>query len=157
MSFTNLERQLLEALQHDADISISELSDKLHQSKSTLWRAIKKLEDSGVIDRRVVLLNARKVNLPLTVYVSVRTNQHNDTWSRQFRDIVEGIPEILEVHRMSGDLDYLIKAAVTDMDDYDRVYQQLIRANLFDVSSSFVMETIKATTALPLNHLTSKA
>lgn len=154
MSFSHLERQILEALQYDADISLAELSDRLHQSKSTLWRAIKKFESSGVIDRKVVLLNARKVNLPLTVYVSIRTNQHNDAWSRQFRAVVEGIPEILEVHRMSGDLDYLIKAAVKDMDDYDRVYQQLIKANLSDVSSSFVMETIKATTALPLGHLT---
>jgi Lrp/AsnC family transcriptional regulator len=107
----------------------------------------------GIIEKRVTLLNQRKLGLPLTVYVSVRTNQHNAQWSVRFKEVVESIPEVMEVHRMSGDLDYLIKAVVRDIDGYDRVYQALIKADLFDVSSSFVMETMKATTELPLSAL----
>ncbi|TBW48731.1 Lrp/AsnC family transcriptional regulator [Marinobacter halodurans] len=151
------DRQLLEWLQRDAGLSVGELADKVGMSKSACWRRIQKLESSGVIDRRVTLLDPEKLNLPLTVYISIRTNQHNDQWSKRFREVLADIPEILEVHRMSGDLDYLIKAVVTDMPGYDRLYRQIIRANLSDVSASFVMETMKHTTALPLTHLPPEA
>ncbi|MEQ5834923.1 Lrp/AsnC family transcriptional regulator [Marinobacter sp. NFXS9] len=147
------DRQLLEWLQGDAGLSVGDLAEKVGMSKSACWRRIQKLEQSGVIRQRVTLLDPEKLNLPLTVYISIRTNQHNDQWSEQFREVLADIPEILEVHRMSGDLDYLIKAVVTDMPGYDRLYRQIIRANLSDVSASFVMETMKHTTALPLTHL----
>ncbi|WP_203141463.1 Lrp/AsnC family transcriptional regulator [Marinobacter mangrovi] len=147
------DRQLLEWLQGDAGLSVGDLAEKVGMSKSACWRRIQKLEESGVIRQRVTLLDPEKLNLPLTVYISIRTNQHNDQWSEQFREVLADIPEILEVHRMSGDLDYLIKAVVTDMPGYDRLYRQIIRANLSDVSASFVMETMKHTTALPLTHL----
>ncbi|MDG0978700.1 MAG: Lrp/AsnC family transcriptional regulator [Halieaceae bacterium] len=153
VKYSRHEKNLLHLLQRDASLSLQELSEQLNQSKSSVWRNIKKLEDQGVIKKRTTLLDARKLNLPLTVYVSVRTNQHNAQWSENFRKVVEQIPEIIEVHRMSGDLDYFIKALVSDIDGYDRVYQRLIRADLFDVSSSFVMETMKSTTELPLSHL----
>jgi len=153
IKYSRFEKNLLQLLQRDASLSLQDLSERLNQSKSSVWRTIKKLEDQGVIKKRTTLLDARKLNLPLTVYVSVRTNQHNAQWSDNFRAVVEQIPEITEVHRMSGDLDYLIKALVSDIDGYDRVYQKLIRADLFDVSSSFVMETMKSTTELPLDHL----
>lgn len=151
--YSRQEKNLLQLLQRDASLSLQDLSEQLNQSKSSIWRNIKKFEDQGIIKKRTTLLDARKLNLPLTVYVSIRTNQHNAQWSENFRTVVEQIPEIIEVHRMSGDLDYLIKALVSDIDGYDRVYQKLIRADLFDVSSSFVMETIKSTTELPLTHL----
>ena len=106
-----------------------------------------------VIRARVTLLDPAAVNLGLTVYVAIRTNQHNDDWSRRFSEVLAEIPEVLEAYRMSGDLDYLLKAVVSDMAGYDRLYKQLIRADLFDVSSSFVMETFKHTTALPLSHV----
>jgi Lrp/AsnC family transcriptional regulator len=153
VKYSRQEKNLLHLLQRDASLSLQDLSEQLNQSKSSVWRNIKKLEDQGVIKKRTTLLDARKLNLPLTVYVSIRTNQHNAQWSENFREVIEQIPEIIEVHRMSGDLDYLIKALVSDIDGYDRVYQKLIRADLFDVSSSFVMETIKSTTELPLTHL----
>jgi Lrp/AsnC family transcriptional regulator len=153
IKYSRFEKNLLQLLQRDASLSLQDLSERLNQSKSSVWRTVKKLEDQGVIKKRTTLLDARKLNLPLTVYVSVRTNQHNAQWSDNFRAVVEQIPEITEVHRMSGDLDYLIKALVSDIDGYDRVYQKLIRADLFDVSSSFVMETMKSTTELPLDHL----
>ncbi len=151
--YSRFEKNLLQLIQRDASLSLQDLAERLNQSKSSVWRTIKKLEDHGVITKRTTLLDARKLNLPLTVYVSIRTNQHNAQWSANFRTIVDQIPEIIEVHRMSGDLDYLIKALVSDIDGYDRVYQKLIRADLFDVSSSFVMETMKSTTELPLTHL----
>ncbi|GAB2879643.1 Lrp/AsnC family transcriptional regulator [Microbulbifer echini] len=146
------DRQILELLQQDATLSVGEIADRVGLSKSACWRRIQKMEEEGVIAERVTLLNPHKLNLPLTVYISIRTNQHNDQWATQFNTLVQGIAEILEVHRMSGDLDYLIKAVVTDMPGYDRLYKALIKADLFDVSSSFVMETMKQTTRLPLTY-----
>ncbi|SEA35224.1 Lrp/AsnC family transcriptional regulator [Microbulbifer marinus] len=147
------DRQILELLQRDATLSVGDIAERVGLSKSACWRRIHKLEEDGVIRERVTLLNQDQVNLPLTVYIAIRTNQHNDQWAAQFSQVVQGIAEILEVHRMSGDLDYLIKAVVTDMPGYDRLYKELIKADLFDVSSSFVMETMKQTTQLPLNYI----
>ncbi|BBM00529.1 Lrp/AsnC family transcriptional regulator [Microbulbifer sp. GL-2] len=146
------DRQILELLQRDATLSVGDIAERVGLSKSACWRRIHKLEEDGVIADRVTLLDQHKLNLPLTVYISIRTNQHNDQWATQFTELVQGVAEILEVHRMSGDLDYLIKAVVTDMPGYDRLYKELIKADLFDVSSSFVMETMKQTTCLPLTY-----
>jgi len=114
---------------------------------------LQKLEEEGVIRGRVALLNPEKVNLPLTAYISVKTNQHNDQWARKFQNVAQAIPGLLEAYRMSGDLDYLIKVVVEDMAGYDRLYKELIAADLFGVSSSFVMETLKYTTQLPLDRV----
>lgn len=114
------------------------------------FEAAEKLQGEGVIRRQVTLLNASALDLSLTVFISIRTNQHNEKWAKQFRAVVREIPGILEVYRMGGELDYLIKAVVKDMPDYDKLYQQLIQANLFDVTSNFVMEEIKQTTELPI-------
>ena len=119
-------------------------------SKSACWRRLQKLTADGVIKKQVAILDEQKLNLPLTVYISIRTNEHNDNWASQFQEVTKNISGILEVHRMSGDLDYLLKAVVEDMQGYDKLYKQLIKAELFDVSSSFVMETMKQTTELPL-------
>ena len=89
----------------------------------------------------------------MAVFISVRTNKHNDEWVQQFKAVLSSLPQILEVYRMSGDLDYLLKAVVTDMPDYDKLYKQLIKADIFDVSSSFVMEELKYQTQLPLDHV----
>ena len=147
------DRAVLELLQGDAGLSVAEVAERVGTSKSACWRRIQKLEQAGVIRGRVVLLNQERVNLPLTAYISLRTNQHNDGWAEKFRQTVQNMAGVLEVYRMSGDLDYLIKAVVTDMKGYDRLYKQLIKADLFDVSSSFVMETMKQTTRLPLNYI----
>jgi len=148
-----LDRQdivILSIIQRDASQSVGELADTVGMSKSACWRRLQKLESQGVIKQRVALLDANALNLSLTVYISVRTNQHNDEWAATFQRATELIPGVLEVYRMSGDLDYLIKAVVADMPDYDRLYKQLIKADIYDVSSSFVMETLKHTTCLPL-------
>lgn len=153
MTFDRQDHEILRWLQQDAGLSVGEVAERVGMSKSACWRRIQKLEQAGVIKQRVTLLNPDRINLPLTVYISIRTNQHNDQWAENFREVLADIPEVLEVYRMSGDLDYLVKAVVTDMPDYDRLYKKLIRADLFDVSSSFVMETMKQTTELPLSHL----
>ncbi|WP_439106591.1 Lrp/AsnC family transcriptional regulator [Congregibacter sp.] len=142
---------LLTRLQKDASVSVGDLADQVGVSKSACWRRIQKLEESGVIRGRVTLLDPVALGLTLTVFVSVRTNQHNLEWATQFREVVEEIPGVMEVHRLGGDVDYLIKAVVPDMPGYDALYQQLIKADLFDVTASFVMETIKQTSELPLN------
>jgi len=145
-----IDRKILQHLQADASLSVGELANIVDTSKSACWRRIQKLQDSGVIKQQVTLLDPASLGLSLTVFISIRTNQHNEKWATEFRNVVEGIPGIMEVYRMGGDLDYLLKAVVPDMPGYDRLYQQLIKADLFDVSAGFVMEEIKHTTVLPV-------
>jgi Lrp/AsnC family transcriptional regulator len=144
------DKLILSRLQGDAALSVGDLAEIAGISKSACWRRIKKLEAEGVVNKRVTLLNASAIDLSLTVFISIRTNQHNEKWADQFREVVQDIPGILEVYRMGGEVDYLIKAVVKDMPDYDKLYQQLLRANLSDVTSNFVMEEIKHTTELPI-------
>ncbi len=144
---------ILEQIQRDASLSAGELAEKVGISKSACWRRVQRLTEDGVIKSRVAILDPEKINLSLTVYISIRTNEHNDKWANKFQQVTQKIAGVLEVHRMSGDLDYLVKAVVADMKGYDDLYKQLIKADLFDVSSSFVMETMKQTTELPLDRL----
>tara|TARA_R110002110_G_scaffold330339_1_gene541608 strand:+ start:30234 stop:30737 length:504 start_codon:yes stop_codon:yes gene_type:complete len=144
------DRQLLRYLQADAGLSVGDLADKVAISKSACWRRIQKLQESGTIRKRVTLLEPSALQLSLTVFIAIRTNQHNAAWARKFREVVDETPGILEVYRMGGEVDYLIKAVVKDMPDYDRLYQQLIKADLADVTSNFVMEEIKHSTELPI-------
>jgi len=145
-----LDRKLLRALQRDSAEPISDLAERCGLSRSACSRRIARLAKAGVIERSVALLSQSKLGLGLTVFIAIKTNQHNAAWSSQFRRVIEQLPGILEVHRLGGDIDYLVKAVVPDMPGYDALYQQLIRADLFDVSASFVMETMKHTTELPL-------
>ncbi|MAB27263.1 MAG: transcriptional regulator [Alteromonadaceae bacterium] len=145
-----LDRKLLRALQRDSAEPISDLAERCGLSRSACSRRIARLAEAGVIERSVTLLSQSKLGLGLTVFIAIKTNQHNAAWSSQFRRVVEQLPGILEVHRLGGDIDYLVKAVVPDMPGYDALYQQLIKADLFDVSASFVMETMKHTTELPL-------
>ena len=111
------------------------------------------MEDSGVIQQRVTIIDPEQLGLDLTCFIFVKTNQHTSEWSEKFHATVDDITEVIEVYRMSGDVDYLIKAIVQDMKDYDRLYQSLIKAELFDVSAGFVMETMKHSHAIPLPDL----
>ena len=130
------------------------LADQVGLSTNACWRRIKRLEEAGIIRARVALLDERSLGLKLTVFVSVKTAEHNDDWLQTFAEGISGIPEVVEFYRMSGDIDYLLKVVVQDIDDYDRVYKKLIAvAPLHDVSSSFAMERIKSSTAVPLDHL----
>lgn len=142
---------ILSALQGDATLSIAQLAEKIGLSSTPCWKRVKRLEEEGHIESRVTLVNRRKVGLPVTVFVSVRTGDHDEKWLKNFAAAVIALPEVLEFHRMSGDVDYLLKVVTTDIDGYDRFYKKLIKAaRLSGVSSAFSMEQIKYSTALPL-------
>jgi Lrp/AsnC family transcriptional regulator, cysteine-sensing transcriptional activator len=144
------DRTILAHMQRDATLSVADLAELANVSKSACWRRIQKLEGNGTIRRRVTLLDPAALGLSLTVFIAVKTNQHNQQWAENFKAVTESIPGVLEVYRMGGDVDYMIKALVKDMPGYDALYQELIKADLFDVSASFVMEELKQTTELPL-------
>ena len=150
ISMDKFDRAILSRLQANAALSVGDLAEIVGISKSACWRRIQKLEKEGIIQDRVTLLDATALGLSLTVFISIKTNQHNAKWAKQFKAVVEGIPGILEAYRMGGEADYLLKAIVKDMPDYDRLYKELIKVDLFDVTSGFVMEEIKHTTELPL-------
>ena len=148
------DRAILQALQDDATLTVAELSERIGLSKSACWRRIQLLEDAGIIGARVTLLNQEKLGLNLTVFSAIRTHEHTADWFARFHKMVSAMDNVMEVHRLSGDIDYLIRAVVPDMRSYDEMYKEMIaRIDLYDVSSSFSMERIKYTTALPLEHL----
>ena len=149
-----LDAKILELLQEDGGLSAAEIADRIGLSKAPCWRRIQKLQADGVIRRTVALLDARALNVGTTVFVTLKTGNHSDAWFQRFVRAVHDIPEVTEIHRMSGDVDYLIRIVVPDIDAYDVVYKRLISAVEFqDVSASFALETIKSTTALPLCYL----
>lgn len=151
MEIDQTDRRILRYLQTDCDISLDALGAQVNLSRNACWRRIKLLNEAGIITGKVALLDAQMIGLPLSVFIQVRTDQHDSNWSAKFARATKAIPEIQGVYRMSGDLDYLIRARVADMKDYDRLYQKLTASvPLADVSASFVMEEIKETTALPL-------
>ncbi|KHA52482.1 Transcriptional regulator, AsnC family [Sulfitobacter geojensis] len=146
-----IDRRILLELQRDAAQSLDAIGETVGLSRNACWRRIGALEKAGVIKGRVTLLDAAALGLKLTVFIQLRTSSHTPDWLRSFSTATKSMPEIMGVYRMSGDLDYLIRAQVTDMAGYDRLYQRLIaKVPLSDVSASFVMEEIKETTALPL-------
>ena len=145
------DREILRALQIDADQSIESLAERVNLSRNACWRRVKQLEAAGVIKGRVALVDAEAVDLGLTVMVLVRTNEHAADWADKFRKAANAMPEITGAYRMSGDLDYVLRVCVRDVKSYDAFYQRLTtRLRLSDISASFVMEEIKDTTALPL-------
>jgi|SRR6056297_2179507 Lrp/AsnC family transcriptional regulator len=145
------DRRILHALQRDAGRSLEDLGAEIGLSRNACWRRIKAMEDRGVIRRRVVLVDPDAVGLGLMVFIQLRAPQHSANWLTQFARAVDTMPEILGVYRMTGDLDYLIRAQVASVADYDRLYQRLIqKVELRDVAASFVMEELKDQTALPV-------
>lgn len=145
------DRRLLAELQLDATLTVDQLSERLGLSRNACWRRVKLLEEQGIITGRVALVDAEKVGLGLSVFVIIRTSNHDPDWLRRFREAVVSLPEITGVYRMSGDLDYVLRARVADVKSYDRLYQRLIaKVPLSDVSASFVMEEIKETTVVPV-------
>ncbi len=149
-----LDAKILDLLQKDAGLTAAEIADRIGLSKAPCWRRIQKLEEEGVIRGKVALLEPRALNVGTTVFVTLKTGNHSEPWFERFVRAVRDIPEVTEIHRMSGDVDYLIRIVVPDIDAYDVVYKRLISAVEFqDVSASFVLETIKSTTALPLCYL----
>ncbi|WP_443019542.1 Lrp/AsnC family transcriptional regulator [Sphingomonas adhaesiva] len=147
-----IDRRILAILQEDATVPIADIGERAGVSQTACWKRIKRLERDGVIARRVAVLDRDRLGLGVTVIVAVRTAQHSDEWLQMFAEGVSRIPEVVEFYRMSGDIDYLLKIVARDIADYDRIYRKLTKvAPLHDVSSSFAMQEIKSTTALPLD------
>ena len=148
-----IDKKILDCLQTDAALPVGDIAELVGLSATPCWRRIRNLEKAGIIQRRVALLDPEKLNLGITVFVALKTSQHNYEWLENFADAVSGIDEVVEFYRMSGDTDYLLRIVVPDIAGYDAVYKRLIQAaDLSDVSSSFAMERIKYTTALPLDY-----
>lgn len=145
------DRRILRLLQSDAELSLESIAEKVSVSVNTCWRRIKRLEEAGVLARRVALVDPEKVGLAQTVFVAIRTREHSAAWLDRFATAIRSIPEVIEFYRMAGDVDYLVKVQVGNVADYDRVYKSLIsRIDLADVSATFAMECLKNTTELPL-------
>ena len=149
MQFDDTDRKILRLIQVDATLPLEEIARHIGSTKSPVWNRIKKLKAAGVIDREVAILNGDSIGLTETFFIAIRTDQHTSDWLGRFTEIVNEMPEILECHRLAGDVDYIMKIRVASTRDYDLFYKRFIgRINLFNVTSSLSMEVIKETTAL---------
>ena len=148
-----IDQKILSELQQDGTLSVAQIAERVGLSTSPCWRRIQNLEATGVITKRVALLDPDKLNIGVTVFVRIKTNQHTFDWLENFAREINKIDEVVEFYRMSGDIDYLLRVVVPDIEGFDAVYKRLISiADLADVSSNFAMEKIKYTTKLPLNY-----
>ena len=149
-----IDRKILSLLQADATLSLADMAERVNLSPTPCWRRVQRMERDGVIRGRVALLDAAKLNVGVTVFVRLKTDRHDKEWLDDFATRIAAIPEVVEIYRMSGDIDYILKVVVPDIAAYDVVYKRMIAAVAFaDVSSNFAMECIKDTTALPLDYL----
>ncbi len=150
----HIDRKIIEILQVDCDLPLGNLAAQVGLSTTPCWRRVQKLEADGVIRKRVALMDPGALNVGVTVFVAVKTREHTASWLEKFAAAVNRMPEVVEFYRMSGDIDYLLRVVVPDIKGYDAFYKELIETiDLTDVSSSFAMEQIKYTTALPLGYL----
>ena len=146
-----IDRLILMQLQHNAAQPVADIARKVGLSVTPCWRRIQRMEENGIIRKRVALLDSKAIGVAMSVFVAVRTDQHNADWLKNFAGMVADMPEVVEFYRMSGEVDYLLRVVVPNMAAYDSFYRKLIaHVQLTDVSSSFAMEEIKYTTALPL-------
>ncbi|MGC1260163.1 MAG: Lrp/AsnC family transcriptional regulator [Jannaschia helgolandensis] len=145
------DRRILRQLQTDTTPSLDALAERVSLSRHACWRRIRRLEEAGVIRERVAHLDAARLGLGLSVLILIRVGAHDPSWLAKFQTVVAAMPEIQGAHRMTGELDYVLRVRVRDVADYDRFYKALIsRVQMADISASFVMEDIKDTTALPI-------
>lgn len=150
--------KILNLLQRDATMPLAAISAQVGLSSTPCWRRIQKLEEAGVIRRRVALLDREALNAGVTVFVAIRTQQHNARWLKDFARAVTGFPEVVDCYRMAGDIDYLLRLVLPDIAAYDSFYKRLIaKIELSDVTSMFAMEQIKSTTELPLSFVKTSA
>ncbi|KPB00953.1 Lrp/AsnC family transcriptional regulator [Ahrensia marina] len=149
-----LDRKILKLVQEDATASVADIAKAVGLSTTPCWRRIQKLEDEGVIRKRVALLDPVAVNARVTVFVSIRTNSHSIEWLKRFSEVISDFPEVVEFYRMSGEIDYLLRVVVPDIEAFDAFYKRLIsKIEIRDVSSTFAMEQIKYTTEMPLDYM----
>lgn len=143
--------KILALLQEDATMTVAEISARVHLSQTPCWRRIQRLEESGVIQRRVAIVDPEAIGFGLPVFVEVQAADHSGEWLARFTELVAEMPEILEVHRMAGEIDYLLRVAVRDTDEYDQFYRRLIERLPFKkIVSRFTLERVKSTTAYPI-------
>lgn len=148
-----IDARILDLLQHNGELTAAEIAERIGLSKTPCWRRIAHLKAIGVIRQTVALLDPKSLNLGTTIFVTVRTGDHSAAWFERFMKVVQDIPEVLEICRMSGEMDYWMHIVVPNADAYDEVYKKLIGAvDFLDINASFVLETIKSTTALPLSY-----
>jgi len=146
-----IDKKILAALQEDASLSVAEVGQRVGLSSTPCWKRIQKLEAEGVISGRVALVDPDKIGLGINVFVSVETGDHSQEWLDRFAKLVSAMPEVMEFYRMAGDVDYMLRVIVADMQSYDAFYKRLIAAvPLKNVTSRFAMEKIKSTTVLPI-------
>jgi len=147
-----IDRRLLALLQEDCTLSLQALADAVNLTTTPCWKRLKRLEDEGILLGRVALLDAEKLGLGLTAFVLIKTQHHSSEWYCRFVTEVTQMPEVLGFWRMAGEYDYLLRVQVADMKRYDDFYKRLVNSvpGLTDVTSSFAMEQIKYTTALPV-------
>jgi len=154
MIMDSFDKKILHLLQQDCTVAISSIAEQVGLSTSPCWRRIQAMEHAGIITGRVALADPAKLNLGLTVFVMIKTSKHNPQWLEKFSEVADDFSEIVEFYRMSGQVDYLLKVVVPDMKAFDNFYKHLItRADFSDISSSFSMEEIKYTTALPVTYI----
>ena len=146
-----IDRRILGVLQQDASLSVAEIGHRVGLSSTPCWKRIQRLEADGVIEKRVAVVDQDKVGLGVTVFVSIETGDHSETWLKTFAEQVGAMPEVMEFYRMAGDVDYMLRVVVPDIHGYGVFYKRLIAAvPLKNVTSRFAMEKIKSTTALPI-------
>lgn len=149
-----LDKKILSILQTDATISVAEIGKRVGLSTTPCWRRIQKMEEDGVIKARVAMLDPEGVNVPVTAFVAITTNEHSDDWLKRFAELISEFPEVVEFYRMAGQIDYLLRVVVPDIASYDAFYKKLIsKIKISDVSTTFAMEQIKYTTELPLSYI----
>ena len=146
-----MDRKILAALQEDASQSLDEIARRVGSSKTPVWNRIRRMKEAGVILRTTALLDAEALGLEACFFVLVRTSEHEADWQRRFLDVLRRRPEVLEAHRLAGDIDYILKVRVRNARAYDTFYQALIsEVRIYNVTALLSMEEIKATTVLPL-------
>ena len=146
-----IDRKILAVLQDDASLSVAEIGSRVGLSSTPCWKRIQRLEADGVIQKRVALVDQDKIGLKITVFVSIETDDHSQAWLASFAEMVGAMPEVMEFYRMAGDVDYMLRVVVPDIQGYDAFYKRLIAAvPLKNVTSRFAMEKIKSTTVLPI-------
>ncbi|GEC14960.1 Lrp/AsnC family transcriptional regulator [Nitrobacter winogradskyi] len=151
-----IDRKILTVLQEDASLSVAEIGDRVGLSSTPCWKRIQRLEADGIILRRVALVDQNKIGLGISVFVSVESGDHSDVWLKKFADAISAMPEVMELYRMAGDVDYMLRVVVADMASYDLFYKKLISSvALKNVTSRFAMEKIKSVTALPVPALSA--
>jgi Lrp/AsnC family transcriptional regulator len=149
-----VDKMILSLIQEDATLPVADIAKRVGLSTTPCWRRIQKMEEDHVIERRVAVLNPEKINVGVTVFVSITTDKHNHEWLKRFAEVISKFPEVVGFYRMSGQVDYLLKVVVPDISAYDAFYKKLVsEIDIEDVSSAFAMERIKDTTQLPLNYI----